>query len=36
MEHLRADIADGTWDARHRDLLGMDTIDGGFRLVVRS
>lgn len=35
MEHLREDIADGTWHARHRDLLRMDAIDGGFRLVVR-
>ena len=35
MEHLRADIADGTWHARHGDLLRMDAIDGGLRLVVR-
>jgi SAM-dependent methyltransferase len=35
MERLRADIADGTWLARHGDLLHRDTFDGGFRLVVR-
>jgi hypothetical protein len=36
MERLRADIADGTWHARHGDLLCEDTFDGGLRLVVRS
>ena len=36
MERLRADIADGTWLARHGDLRHMDTFDGGFRLVVRA
>ena len=36
MEQLRADLSDGTWHARHRDLLGRDSIDGGLRLVVRG
>jgi hypothetical protein len=35
MERLRRDIADGTWRARHRDLLHEDAIDAGLRLVVR-
>jgi len=35
MERLRADLADGTWQARHGDLLRRDVVDGGFRLVVR-
>jgi SAM-dependent methyltransferase len=36
MEQLRADLDDGSWLARHADLLTMDGIDGGFRLVVRG
>jgi SAM-dependent methyltransferase len=36
MERLRADLADGTWHARHGHLLGLDSIDGGIRLVVRD
>jgi len=35
MERLRADLADGTWQARHGHLAHRDSIDGGFRLVVR-
>jgi SAM-dependent methyltransferase len=35
MDRLRADIADGTWHARHGDLMHDDVIDGGLRLVVR-
>jgi SAM-dependent methyltransferase len=36
MEHLRQDIADGTWHARHGHLLRCDAVDAGFRLVVRT
>jgi SAM-dependent methyltransferase len=36
MEHLAADLADGTWHRRHADLLELDAIDGGLRLVVRD
>jgi len=36
MERLRSDIADGTWHTRHEDLLGLPSIDGGLRLVVRQ
>jgi SAM-dependent methyltransferase len=36
MERLRADLADGTWEARYGHLRKLDTIDGGFRLVVRE
>jgi SAM-dependent methyltransferase len=36
MERLRRDLADGTWQARHGALRQLDTIDGGFRLVVRG
>ncbi len=35
MDRLRSDLADGTWEARHGDLLQADTFDGGLRLVVR-
>jgi SAM-dependent methyltransferase len=35
MERLRADIADGSWHARHGHLARRDSYDGGFRLVVR-
>jgi SAM-dependent methyltransferase len=34
MERLRNDLGDGSWHARHGDLLELDEIDGGFRLVV--
>ncbi len=34
MDRLRVDIDDGTWHARHGDLMHMDTIDGGLRLVI--
>jgi len=36
MGRLRADLDDGTWTARHGHLLGIDSIDGGLRLVVRD
>ncbi len=32
---LGADLDDGTWATRHGHLLGLDSVDGGFRLVVR-
>jgi SAM-dependent methyltransferase len=35
MESLRRDLDDGTWDSRHGDLRGLDSIDGGLRLIVR-
>lgn len=31
---LARDLADGTWDARHGALRGLDEYDAGFRLVV--
>jgi SAM-dependent methyltransferase len=36
MDRLRSDLDDGTWERRHGDLRGLDSIDGGFRLVVRD
>jgi len=36
MARLARDLADGTWRRRHGDLLALDTIDGGLRLVVRD
>jgi SAM-dependent methyltransferase len=36
MEQLAADLADGTWHARHAALSRLTAIDGGFRLAVRS
>jgi SAM-dependent methyltransferase len=35
MDRLRTDLADGTWQARHGDLVHEDVIDGGLRLVIR-
>ena len=35
MARLRADLADGTWHARHGELIHQDSFDGGLRLVVR-
>jgi SAM-dependent methyltransferase len=34
MARLRADLASGAWDRRHRDLLAEAEIDAGYRLVV--
>jgi hypothetical protein len=31
---LRADLADGTWDARHGHLRTQPSFDGPLRLVV--
>jgi hypothetical protein len=31
---LRADLESGAWHARNRDLLALDEIDLGYRLVV--
>ncbi|WP_191302186.1 class I SAM-dependent methyltransferase [Lentzea cavernae] len=31
---LRADLHSGRWHERHRDLLGLDEWDAGFRLIV--
>jgi hypothetical protein len=36
MARLGADLEDGTWDKRHGHLRTLDSIDGGFRLVVRQ
>lgn len=36
MEKLRSDLADGTWHRRHGHLLALDSVDGGFRLVIRE
>jgi SAM-dependent methyltransferase len=34
MAQLRSDLDDGTWHARHLDLLDREEIDAGYRLVV--
>lgn len=36
LQRLRHDLDTGTWWARHRDLLDLDAIDAGLRLVVRD
>ena len=36
IERLRSDLETGRWHERYRELLDMDVIDGGFRLVVRD
>ena len=34
IDALRADLDNGAWHERHADLLGLDSIDLGYRLVV--
>jgi SAM-dependent methyltransferase len=34
MERLRADLSSGAWAARHQDLLELDCVDYGYRLLV--
>nr|WP_089922250.1 class I SAM-dependent methyltransferase [Lentzea albida] len=34
ISRLRADLETGRWHERHQDLLGLDSWDAGFRLVV--
>lgn len=34
LERLRADLADGTWERRHADLLALPELDIGYRLIV--
>jgi SAM-dependent methyltransferase len=34
LARLADDLASGAWHARHADLLGRDTFDGGYRLVI--
>ncbi|WP_253857260.1 class I SAM-dependent methyltransferase [Prauserella alba] len=36
VERLRRDLESGRWHERHRDLLGRDELDVGFRLVTRD
>lgn len=36
LERLRRDLDTGAWQARHQDLLNLNTIDAGLRLVVRE
>jgi SAM-dependent methyltransferase len=36
LDRLRADLASGAWHRRYAALLDRDTVDGGFRLVVRD
>jgi hypothetical protein len=34
MARLAADLESGRWHDEHADLLDLDEVDGGFRLVV--
>ncbi|WP_084144814.1 class I SAM-dependent methyltransferase [Amycolatopsis jejuensis] len=34
IRHLRRDLDSGRWHERHRDVLGLDQWDAGFRLIV--
>jgi hypothetical protein len=36
LDRLRADLDDGTWEARNADLLELTELDVGLRLVVSS
>jgi SAM-dependent methyltransferase len=36
LERLRRDLNSGAWQTRHRDLLTLDAIDAGLRLIVRE
>lgn len=35
-EHLHRDLETGAWQARHRNLLKIESIDAGLRLIVRD
>jgi SAM-dependent methyltransferase len=34
LDRLRHDLASGAWAAAHRDLLGRDELDAGYRLII--
>jgi hypothetical protein len=34
LDRLAADLASGAWHTRHADLLTLDEIDLGYRLIV--
>jgi hypothetical protein len=34
LARLAADIPSGDWEDRHRDLLALDELDLGYRLIV--
>jgi hypothetical protein len=34
LERLRADLESGEWDGRHADLLRLDELDLGYRLLI--
>lgn len=36
LERLRQDLDSGAWQTRHRDLLNLNAIDAGLRLIVRD
>ena len=36
LKRLRQDLDTGAWQARHRDLLSLNEIDAGLRLIVRE
>jgi SAM-dependent methyltransferase len=36
LERLRQDLDTGAWQTRHQDLLNLDAIDAGLRLIVRE
>jgi SAM-dependent methyltransferase len=36
LKHLRRDLDSGAWQTRHRDLLNLNAIDAGLRLIVRD
>ncbi len=36
LKRLRQDLDTGAWQGRHRDLLNLDAIDAGLRLIVRE
>ena len=35
LARLHRDLADGTWRRRHADLLDLEELDLGYRLVIR-
>jgi SAM-dependent methyltransferase len=36
LDRLRADLADGTWQRRHEDLMGRQDLDIGYRIVIAA
>ena len=36
LDALRRDLEDGTWASMNRELAGAETLDAGYRIVIRT